>query len=107
MSVENILTKAGNVENILVEMCGGQIAKAVMNANQCIELENVVVEELSAKIDLKKNRKKNKGFSTVFSVDNIVCNLVPEDLQLALHILQNNVLKTKLNMCKIINISID
>lgn len=98
--LENILTKAGNVENILVEMCGGQIAKAVMNTNQCIELHNVIVEELLIKIDMKKNRKKGKGYSTVFSLDNIVCNLIPDDIQLALHILQNNLFKAKLNMCK-------
>ena len=100
-TLENILTKAGNIENILVEMSGGQIAKAVMNANQCIELQNVIVEEISAKIDIKMNRKKNKGYnSTVFSLDDIVCNLNPEDLQLALHILQNNILKAKFDICK-------
>ena len=99
-TLENILTKAGNIENILVEMSGGQIAKAVMNANQCIELQNVIVEELSAKIDIKRNRKKNKN-STVFSLDDIVCNLNPEDLQLALHILQNNILKAKFEICKL------
>ena len=98
--MENILTKAGSVENILGEMCGGQIAKALMNTNQCIELQNVIAEELSAKIDMKKNRKKEKGYSTVFSLDNIVFNLIPEDLQLALHILQNNLIKARPYLCK-------
>ena len=80
-------------------MCGGQIAKAVMNVNQCIELQNIIVEELNCKIDIKKNRKKMNN-SSVFSLDNIVCNVNPEDIQLALHILQNNILKTKIDICK-------
>ena len=101
-SMENILTKAGNVENIMVEMCGGQISKAIMNANQCIDLQNLIIEELSCKMDIKKNRKKNKmNHSAVFSMDNIVCNVNPEDIQLALHILQNNILKTKIDICKL------
>ena len=101
-SMENFLTKTGHVENIMVEMCGGQISKAIMNINQCIELQNLMVENLSCKIDIKKNRNKtNHNQSAVLSMDNIACNINAQDIQLALHILQNNILKTKIDICEI------
>ena len=80
----------------------GKVYSLLISVFHWIELQKVIVEELSTKIDIKMNRKKSKGHnSTVFSLDDIVCNLNPEDLQLALHILQNNILKAKFEICKL------
>ena len=101
--MENMITKEGANEDILVEMCGGQMSRAVMNVHQYIDLQSVIVEDLSCKMNIKRSRKRDKlNHSAVFSMDTIVCNVNPEDIQLGLHILQNNILKAKIEICKIL-----
>ena len=37
VSLENMMIKEGAVENMMLVMAGGQVTRAVMNVNQCIE----------------------------------------------------------------------
>ena len=69
-----------------------------MNMNQCIEQVELIVDELGCKMDLKRNRGKGTT-DVIVSVDNTTVAVGPKDIQLGLHILQNNLLKTKQDLC--------
>ena len=91
----------GAVENLMLEMTQGQVTWAVMNVNQCIDQHGLIVEELGCKVNIKRNRGK-RTTDAVISVDNIVVNLTPKDIQLCLHILQNNLLKSRQDLCELL-----
>ena len=93
VSMENMMTHSDAVENLLVEVTGGQVTRAVMNPNQCIEERDIILEEFGCKVDIKRNRGK-KTKEAVLSMDNITVVLAPKDIQLALHVLQNNLVRT-------------
>jgi hypothetical protein len=94
VSLENMMTHEGMVENLLLEMVEGQVTRAVMDSNQSILEYAIIAGELACKVDMKRNRGKGTK-DAVISLDNINVNLTPKDIQLALHILQNNLLKLK------------
>ena len=94
ISLENMILNDGAVENLMLELADGQITRAVMNMNQCIDEHAIIIEGMAGKMDIKRNRRKGTK-EAVISVDNIVVNIAPNDIQLALHILQNNLLKMK------------
>ena len=98
VSLENMMMKEGAVENLMLVVAGGQVTRAVMNMNQCIEQVDLIVDELGCKMDLKRNRGKGTT-DVIVSVDNTTVALGPKDIQLGLHILQNNLLKTKQDLC--------
>ena len=93
VSLENMLQQDGTVENLMLELVGGQVTRVVMNLNQCIEERGVIIGELGCKMDMKRSRGKGTK-DAVISVDNLLMNLSSKDIQLGLHILQNNLLKT-------------
>ena len=89
------------MENMMLVMAGGQVTRAVMNVNQCIEQLDLIVDELGCKMDMKKNRGKGTT-DVVISIDNTNVAVGPKDIQLGLHILQNNLLKTKQDLCELL-----
>ena len=101
VSLENMMMKEGAVENMMLVMAGGQVTRAVMNVNQCIEQLDLIVDELGCKMDVKKNRGKGTT-DVVISIDNTNVAVGPKDIQLGLHILQNNLLKTKQDLCELL-----
>merc|ERR1719400_1364193 len=72
-----------------------------MNVNQCIEQLDLIVDELGCKMDMKKNRGKGTT-DVVISIENTNVAVGPKDIQLGLHILQNNLLKTKQDICELL-----
>ena len=101
VSLENMMTKEGTVENLMLVMAGGQVTRAVMNVNQCIEQLDLIVDELGCKMDMKRNRGRGTT-DVILSIDNTNVALGPKDIQLGLHILQNNVLKTKEDLSELL-----
>ena len=85
----------------MLVMAGGQVTRAVMNVNQCIEQIGLIVDELGCKMDMKRNRGRSTT-DVVLSIDNTNVALGPKDIQLGLHILQNNVLKTKQDLSELL-----
>ena len=77
------------------------MTRAVMNVNQCIEQLDLIVDELGCKMDMKKNRGKGTT-DVVISIDNTNVAVGAKDIQLGLHILQNNLLKTKQDLCELL-----
>ena len=59
VSLENMMMKEGAVENLMLVVAGGQVTRAVMNMNQCIEQVDLIVDELGCKMDLKRNFNEN------------------------------------------------
>ena len=86
----------------MVEISGGQVARGAVSVNQCVEIQNVIAGDLSAKVDIKRSRRESKQGtnSAVFSFDNIVCNIKPADLQLAILVYHQNISKLKFDLGK-------
>ena len=82
-------------------MVGGQVTRAVMNVNQCIEQLDLIVDELGCKMDMKRNRGRGTT-DVILSIENTNVALAAKDIQLGLHILQNNLLKTKQDLSELL-----
>ena len=99
--VENLLTNDGKVQNLMLELQQGQIYSGLMGINQSLELSRVILPDLSCKADCKiENSPGARKHCSVLAVEDITASLTTEDILLFSHILHNNILKLKIDLCK-------
>ena len=100
--MENLLTKNGTVQNIMIDLQHGQIYSGFMGINQHMELRRVILEDFSCKVDCKiEIGPKLRQYSSVVTVDEVTLSLDNGDILLSSHILHNNLLKLKIDLCKL------
>ena len=99
ITAENLQTKDGKVENMMINMTQGQIFSGMMGIHQNMELIRILVPDISSKLDIKlENKCSSKKHSSVLSLDNIECNINTDDIHLIFSILYNNILKLKVDL---------
>ena len=100
ISAENMLTREGQVEDLMINMTGAQVYTGMMGVHQNMELGSIIVQEISAKMDIKIE-KRNAGalrHASCVYLDPVVCNVSRNDIQLILSVLHNNLLKIKVDL---------
>ena len=103
VSIENFFLGKNNVENIMVEASNGQLVRGEMTVSQTMNIGSIIISDISSKIDMKRNIE-NKTISSVCTFENFVCNVDSFDLQLALQVVENNILKIKKDLGKPYNL---
>ena len=72
-----------------------------MGINQSLELMRVIMADLSCKVDCKIVSEPGlRQYRSVLAVEDITANLDTADILLFSHILRNNILKLKIDLCK-------
>ena len=99
ITAENLQTKDGKVENMMINVTQGQIFSGMMGIHQNMELIRILVPDITSKLDIKlENKGSSKKHSSVLSLDNIECNINTDDIHLIFSILYNNILKLKVDL---------
>ena len=99
--MENLLTKNGSVQNIMLDLQQGQIYSGFMGINQHLQLRRVVLQDFTCKADCKiEIGAKLRHYCSVVTVEEVTASLDNGDILLSSHILQNNLLKLKIDLCK-------
>lgn len=85
----------------MLELQQGQIYSGFMGINQNLELMRVIMEDLSCKVDCKiEVGPQLRQYCSVVTVEEVNFSLDNGDILLASHILRNNILKLKIDLCK-------
>ena len=100
ISAENMLTREGQVEDIMINMAGAQVYSGVMGVHQNMELGSIIVQEISAKMDIKIEKKNSAALrhSSCVYLDQVECNITRNDIHLISSLLHNNLLKIKMDI---------
>ena len=99
ITAENLQTKDGKVENMMINMMHGQIFSGMMGIHQNMELIRILVSDITCKLDIKlENNGSSKKHLSVLSLDNIKCNMNSDDIHLIFSILYSNILKLKVDI---------
>ena len=99
--MENLLTKNGKVQNLMLELQQGQIYSGFMGIHQSLELLRVIMPDLSCKADCKiESSPSARQYCSVLAVENVTASLDTGDIILFSNILHNNILKLKFDLCK-------
>ena len=99
ITAENLQTKDGKVENMMINLTKGQIFSGIMGIHQNMELTRILVPDITSKLDMKQeNNGSSKKHSSVLSLDNIECNINTDDIYLIFSILYSNILKLKVDI---------
>ena len=86
----------------MIDLQHGQIYSGFMGINQHMELRRVILEDFSCKVDCKiEIGPKLRQYSSVVTVDEVTLSLDNGDILLSSHILHNNLLKLKIDLCKL------
>ena len=93
------ISRAGQVENLMVSVTGGQVYSGMMGVHQNMELGTVIIQEISAKVDIKiEKRTSSLRHSSSVYLDPVECNISRNEIHLISSALQNNLLKIKMDI---------
>ena len=85
----------------MLEVQQGQIYSGFMGIHQSLELLRVIMPDLSCKLDCKISSEPGvRQYRSVLAVEDITASLDTGDILLFSHILHNNILKLKIDLCK-------
>ena len=99
ITAENMLSKDGKVENILINLSQGHIFAGEMGNYQNIDLSRIIIPNISSNVDIKLEKKGTvKRHSTILSIEDIECNINSDDIHLLASILKSNILKLKMDL---------
>ena len=100
ISAENMLTREGQVEDLMINMTGAQVYSGVMGVHQNMELGSIIIQEISAKMDIKIEKRNSAALRHAFCVylDPVECNITRNDIHLISSLLHNNLLKIKMDL---------
>ena len=105
VTAENMLSSDGVGENLLITIEDGQVFTGSMGQHQNMQLSSVISTDIASKMDIKIERKGQvMKHSNVVCVEDILCNISPDDVQLLISIFHHNLLKLKLDMDQLLNL---
>ena len=105
VTAENMLSSDGVDENLLINIEDGQVFTGSMGQHQNMQLSSVISTDIASKMDIKIERKGQvMKHTNVVCVEDILCNISPDDVQLLISIFHHNLLKLKLDVDQLLNL---
>ena len=100
ISAENMMTREGLVEDLMVNMTGAQVYSGVMGVHQNMELGSIIIREICAKMDIKIEKRNSAALrhASCVYLDPVECNITRNDIHLISSVLHNNLLKIKMDL---------